>query len=68
MYIENLKKFREKENITQEQIAEELEIKRQQYYRYETGKIDLPIKYLVKLSKFYQKSTDEILGINREIL
>lgn len=63
MYIKNLKKFRESENITQKEIAKELNIKQVQYSRYETGKRELPIKHLIKLAEFYNKSTDEILGI-----
>lgn len=63
MYIKNLKELRENKNLTQENIAEILGMKRQQYYRYETGKRELPINCLVKLAEFYNTSTDEILGI-----
>lgn len=63
MYIKNLKEFRENKNLTQENIAEVLGMKSQQYYRYEKGKRDLPITCLIKLAEFYQTSTDELLGI-----
>lgn len=65
MYIKNLKEFRENKNLTQENIAEVLGMKKQQYYRYEKGKTELPINYLIELAKFYETSTDEILGIER---
>ncbi len=63
MYIKNLKEFRENKNLTQENIAEILGMKRQQYYRYETGKRELPISHLITLAEFYNTSTDQILGI-----
>lgn len=63
MYIKNLKEFREKNNMTQENVAEALKTTRQQYWRYETGKRDLPISYLPKLAELYKTSTDNILGL-----
>ena len=63
MYIKNLKEFRENKNLTQENIAEILGMKKQQYYRYETGQRDLPLNHLIKLAQFYNTSTDKILGI-----
>lgn len=63
MYIKNLKELREKRNLTQKNIAEVLEINRGTYLRYENGKRDLPTEYLVKLAKYYNTTTDNILGI-----
>ncbi len=63
MYIKNLKEFRKNKNLTQENIAEILETTREQYSRYETGKRDLPINHLITLAEFYEKTTDELLGI-----
>lgn len=63
MYIKNLKEFRENKKLTQNDIANVLEMKREQYQRYEVGKRELPINCLVKLAEFYNTSTDEILGI-----
>ena len=65
MYIENLKKFRKEKNLTQKNIAEELELNRGTYLRYESGKRDIPTEYLIKLAKFYNKTTDELLGIKK---
>lgn len=63
MYIKNLKEFRENKKLTQNDIANVLKMKREQYQRYEVGKRELPINCLVKLAEFYNTSTDEILGI-----
>ena len=65
MYIENLKKLRKEKELTQNNIAQILKTTQEQYQRYETGKRDLPINHLITLAKFYEKSTDEILGIER---
>lgn len=63
MFIKNLKELRKENKSTQKDISDVLKITREQYSLYETGKRDLPIEHLVKLAKFYNKSTDEILGI-----
>lgn len=63
MYIKNLKEFREERELTQKEIANVLEMKQQQYARYETGKRELPVNCLVKLAAFYNTTTDNILGI-----
>ena len=63
MYLRRLKDLREDKDEKQIAIAELLNITRQQYSLYETGKRDLPIKYLGILAKFYNKSSDYILGL-----
>ncbi len=63
MYLKRLKDLREDKDEKQIAIAELLNITRQQYSLYETGKRDLPIKYLGILAKFYDTSADYILGL-----
>ena len=63
MYLRRLKDLREDKDEKQIAIAELLNITRQQYILYETGKRDLPIKYLSILAKFYNTSSDYILGL-----
>jgi transcriptional regulator with XRE-family HTH domain len=63
MYIKKLKEFRENNNLTQKDVAEELKITQQQYCLYEIGKRDLPINHLITLAEFYKTTTDNILGI-----
>ena len=59
-----LKELREENGVSQKQIAGYLNIKQNTYSQYETGKRQLPIDVLVKLSQFYHVSTDYILGLS----
>lgn len=61
-----MKDLREDHDMNQEQIAEVLEISRQQYQLYESGKRKLPIDKLIELCRFYKVSADYILGIKFE--
>jgi len=51
-------------NEKQEEIARLLNIKQQQYSRYETGKSKIPLKSLIILAKHYTVSTDYLLGLS----
>ena len=64
-YIEQLKSLRIDRDLSQREIAEIIGIDQKQYSRYETGKNELPIWYLIKLCKFYRVSADYILGLPR---
>ncbi len=66
MYLPRLKDLREDCDMTQTQIADFLGIKQTVYSRYERGFQNLPLEFLVKLSKFYGVSTDYILGLNNK--
>ena len=61
-----LKELREDLDIPQRVIAEYLHIKQNTYSQYENGQRQLPIDILVKLSKFFNVSTDYILEISNE--
>ena len=58
MYLHRLRDLREDRDLTQQEIADLLGIKREVYRRYETGIRDLPLWALVRLSVFYQCSCD----------
>ena len=53
MQFKRLKDLREDKELKQENIAMLLNITRQQYGLYETGKRTIPIDLLIKLSKFW---------------
>lgn len=61
-YTQRMKDLREDNDLKQENIAEVLNITRQQYQLYESGKRKLPIDKLMQLCKFYNVSADYILG------
>ena len=65
MYLQRLKDLREDAELTQEQIAKQLQITKQQYQLYESGKRSIPIKLCRNLACFYNISLDYICGITR---
>ncbi len=58
-----LKELRTERNLTQQQISQILNIKQNTYSQYENGQRQLPIESLITLAKFYDVTTDYILGI-----
>ena len=61
-----IKDLREDNDITQKELAEYLHIKQNTYSQYENGQRQLPIDALIALAKFYNTSTDYILGLTSE--
>lgn len=66
-YYPRLKDLREDRDLSQQYIADFLEMKQPQYSRYERGVRDIPTDILIKLAKLYNTSTDYILGLTNEI-
>ena len=64
--IVRLKDLREDSDLKQKEIAEYLHIKQNTYSQYENGQRQLPIDILIKLAKFYNVSTDYILGLDNK--
>ena len=58
-----IKDLREDRDLTQREIAELLHIKQNTYSQYENGQRQIPITLLISLAKFYNTSTDYILGL-----
>lgn len=69
MYFQRLEDLRVDADKTQEEIAQVLDCQREVYRRYEKGIYEIPVWALIKLAKYYNTSTDYILGISdkREI-
>lgn len=61
-----IKDLREDNDITQKELAEYLHIKQNTYSQYENGQRQLPLDILIALAKFYNTSTDYILGLTTE--
>lgn len=61
-----LKELRNKLKITQREIAESIEIDQRQWNRYENGKNEIPIRYIIKLCEKYKIDANWILGINKD--
>lgn len=57
-----LKELRIKNNYTQKEIADAININRVQYNQYENNYYNIPIKHLVNISNHYNVSVDYILN------
>ena len=65
--MNRLRDLREDRDLKQADIAKEFNIDQSNYSKYELEKVDIPLKLLIKLSYFYDTSTDYILGLTNEI-
>ena len=63
MYFKRLRDIREDNDLKQESVACILNITRQQYGLYESGKRTIPIDLLIKLAKYYNFSLDYLTGL-----
>ena len=63
MFFQRLEDLRIDADKTQEEIAEVLNCQREVYRRYEKGIHEIPAWALIKLSEYYNVSTDYILGL-----
>ena len=62
-YYRRLRDLREDHDLSQQQVADYLQMKQPQYCRYERGLRDIPTDVLIRLAKMYNTSTDYILGL-----
>lgn len=61
---ERLKELREEKELTQEQIASILNVTRQNYSRWETGELLIPLYHLNTLANTFDSSMDYIMGLS----
>ena len=61
----NLKKIRESQNKTQQNLADFLGVSRPTYTRYENGEREPDFLTLKKLSEYFDVSIDYLLGIEK---
>ncbi len=61
---EKLKELRKSKKVTQEQLAEKLNISRSKVSSWETNKRDMSITEAIKLAKIYEVSLDNLFEIN----
>lgn len=58
-----IRELREDRDFSQKEIAKIIGTTQQQYSKIETGKADISGEKLIRLAKFYNVTTDYILGI-----
>ena len=62
MYYPRLKDLREDHDLVQKEVAALLGIDQRVYSNYETGKREIPTRFVVMLADRYNTTTDYILG------
>ena len=62
-FYQRLKDLREDSDKKQEAIARVLNITRQQYQLYESGKREMPMHHFIILAKYYNVSLDYLAGL-----
>lgn len=60
---QRIRDLREDRDLKQRQVADYLNCSQQVYSNYELGQRDIPTDILIKLSDFYNVSTDYLLGL-----
>ena len=66
MRFQRLEDLRRDADKTQEEIADVLHCKREVYRRYEKGVHEIPAWALIELAKYYNTTTDYILGLTNQ--
>lgn len=61
---QKIKSLREEKKLQQKEVAEYLNINYQTYCNYESGRSEPPAEIIVRLSKLYDVSTDDILQVD----
>ena len=64
--VENLRTIRIERKLSQEEIAAVLNTTQQQYSKYENGYNEIPVRHVITLCKFYNVSSDWLLGLKDE--
>ena len=67
MVNNRLRDLRTDKDLKQKDLAEYLKCSQVAYSHYELGKRDIPTDVLVALAKFYNTTTDYILGLTNDI-
>jgi len=57
-----IRDLREDHDLTQKEMAKELNCSQQVYSNYELGQRDIPTDVLIRLASFYNVSIDYLLG------
>ena len=57
-----IRELRLENNLSQEKVANLLNMSQTGYSKYETGENDIPTTILIKLARFYDTSIDYLLG------
>ncbi|MGN0584039.1 MAG: helix-turn-helix domain-containing protein [Ruminococcus sp.] len=60
--VKNLKKLRNKKGVSQQKLADTIEVSQQSINKYENHKIEPDIQTLIKLADYFETSVDYLIG------
>lgn len=66
MNTKRIKDLRIDHDLSQQDVANVLQISRQYYTRYEAGQVDFPIRHLITLAKYYNVTLDYLVGLSNQ--
>lgn len=58
-----IRDLREDKDVTQQKMAEYLNVTQATYSRYESGELDIPTPVLIKIAVYHKVSIDYLLGL-----
>lgn len=61
-----IRDLREDADLSQQEIADLLNVSQTTYSRYESGVLNIPWRSLVTLAQYYKTSVDYLLGLTKE--
>ena len=64
IFSENIRLLRDRQNLTQQKIADDLKITRGRYVKYEDGSSEPPLDLLLKIAKYFNVSIDILLSVD----
>ncbi len=67
IYHERIKGLREDRDYKQAEIAKILNVRQNTYSQYENGVNNIPVDVIIELAKFYDVSSDYILGLSNNL-
>ena len=62
----NIKKLRTEKKISQQQLADNLQVSRQTINAIETGKFDPSLTLTIKITRFFNKGLEEIFIMEKQ--
>lgn len=66
MYFKRIGDLREDNDMTQQEVADLLNCRREVYRRYEKGTREIPVSYAIILAKHYGVSLDYLLNLSNK--
>lgn len=63
LYNEIIKELREDNNLTQSELGQILNTNQRTISQYERGTRQIPVEIIIKIAKYFNVSTDYLLGL-----